>query len=378
MTLLRRQLVVLQQSPFCNIDCTYCYLPHRNISKHMSFSTLEKIYEEVFKSNAMHDPITFLWHAGEPLAVGRAFFEDAFKLCEEINKKYGREYTQNIQTNATLIDEQWIELFRCNKVILGISLDGPEFIHNRQRVTRSGKGTHAQVMRGVELLQKGGINFEVITVLTSFSLDYPDEMFDFFVKKGIKGVGFNIDEIEGIHNVSSYQSEDAEVKYRHFMHRFLELTLQQPGVLSIREFRSRIPVIIYPNIKIGDGEGFNNTNVPLQILTINYKGDYSTFCPELSGATSVEYDNFIMGNIFTNPIDSIFEHPIFQKVNEEVQKGVQECKTNCDYWSLCGGGSPANKFFETGKLSATETMQCRIHVKGLTNTILEFFEERLS
>ena len=84
-----------------------------------------------------------------------------------------------------------------------------------------------------------------------------------------------------------------------------------------------------------------------------------------------------MGNVFTHPIDAIDTHPVFQKVNEAVQNGVQECKTSCDYWSLCGGGSPANKFFETGHLDITETMHCRIHVKALTDTIVEFFEERL-
>ena len=129
---------------------------------------------------------------------------------------------------------------------------------------------------------------------------------------------------------------------------------------------------------MGDGAGFNNTNVPLQILTINYRGDYATFCPELIGTPSTTYGDFLMGDVFTQPIDAIDTNPVFQKVNAAVQAGVQACRATCDYWSLCGGGSPANKFFETGRLDTTETLHCRIQVKALAETIVAFYEERLA
>lgn len=344
----------------------------------MTTETLERVYEEVFKSEQIRDPITFLWHAGEPLAVGHEFYSQAFDLCNSVNQKYNRVYVQNIQTNATLIDAQWIEIFKQHSVLLGVSLDGPAFIHDKNRVARNGKGTHERVMRGVRLLQDGGVNFEVIMVLTRAALDYPDEIFHFFVDNGIKSIGFNIDEVEGVHDTSSYTTCDAEEKYHRFMYRFLELLAQHPGSLKVREFHSMLPVLLYPDIALGNGEGFNNTNTPMQILTINYMGDYSTFCPELSGTRSEKYDDFVMGNVFTQPIDSIYKNAVFQKVNEEIQQGVQHCQAECGYWSLCGGGSPANKYFETGHLNTSETMHCKIHVKALTNTILEFFENELA
>lgn len=260
MALPRRQLVILQQGPFCNIDCKYCYLPNRANNKTMSQETLEKVYHEVFNSNCLRDPITFLWHAGEPLAAGHAFFQNAFALAKEINKKYNRSYVHNIQTNATLIDEQWLKIFKDENVLMGVSLDGPAFIHDKNRVMRNGKGTHSKVMEGIKLLQKENINFEVIAVLTSFSLDYPDEIYNFFIDNKITGVGFNLDEIEGTHLTSSYQNENAENKYRQFMRRLMELLFSNPGKIKIREFHSVIPALISPQVKLGDGEGFNNTN----------------------------------------------------------------------------------------------------------------------
>ncbi|HRW09089.1 MAG TPA: GRRM system radical SAM/SPASM domain protein [Caldilineaceae bacterium] len=373
----RRQLVILQPSPFCNIDCRYCYLPHRNRRERMSSDTLHQIYEAVFTSQRLRDPITFLWHAGEPLAVGHRFYEEAFALAAEINQRHGRTYIHNIQTNATLIDEQWIDLFARHQVLLGVSVDGPAFLHDRQRVTRSGKGTHTQVMAGIRQLQEHAIDFEVITVLTDFALDYPDALFDFYVAHDIRSVGFNIDEIEGIHRSSTYQTDHAERRYRRFMHRFLERVNAQPERLRVREFRASLPVLLDPAVAMGDGEGFNNTNVPLQILTINYQGDYTTFCPELMGTPDSAYGDFIMGNVFELPIDEIESSSVFQQVNRAVQAGVQACKANCDYWALCGGGSPANKYFETGRLDTTETMHCRIHVKALAETIVTFYEGQL-
>ena len=378
MALPRRQLVILQPTPFCNIDCTYCYLPQRSSKARMSLATLRQIYEAVFTSTRLRDPLTFLWHAGEPLTVGYQFYAEAFALAAAINQPHQRAYVHNIQTNATLIDERWVELFKSHHVLIGVSLDGPAFIHDRQRVTRSGQGTFAQVIRGIQALQRAAINFEVITVLTDFALDYPDELFDFYVACGIKGVGFNMDEIEGGHRTSTYQAADAERRYRRFMHRFLTRTAAQPQLLRVREFRASIPVILHPDVAMGDGAGFNNTNVPLQILTINYRGDYATFCPELIGTPSTTYGDFLMGDVFTQPIDAIDTNPVFQKVNAAVQAGVQACRATCDYWSLCGGGSPANKFFETGRLDTTETLHCRIQVKALAETIVAFYEERLA
>lgn len=373
----RPQLIVLQQSPFCNIDCQYCYLPHRAKKTKMPLKVLEAAYRSVFESEIMGDPISFLWHAGEPLTVGHDYFRKAFALCKSVNQDYGRRFSQNIQTNAMLIDDRWVDIFKQFDVQLGVSLDGPPHIHDAQRVDRAGRGTYERVMKGIHKLQNNNIPFQTITVLTSASLGYPDEIFWHFVENNIHHIAFNIDELEGTHTTTSYSEGDAIIRYQHFMRRFLELMTDHPGHIQVREFNSIMPLFIDTQDVINSGMVFNNTNVPLQILTIDFEGNYSTFCPELRSAQSAEYNNFKMGNVLFDPIDTIYEHPTFQRVNTEIQAGVAACQATCEYWELCGGGSPSNKFYEHGKLNATETIHCKVHIQSLADVIIDFVSQEI-
>lgn len=167
-----RTLVVLQSTPFCNIDCRYCYLPDRSNTKHMSMEVVSRVASEVLSSDLVEAPVVFLWHLGEPLAVPRSFYEEAFAEIERINQIHQREYSHSFQTNGTLMNDQWADLLKRFRVRLGVSLDGPVFVHDQQRVTRSGQGTHEAVLRGLRVLQAHKVPFSVITVLTDFSLDY--------------------------------------------------------------------------------------------------------------------------------------------------------------------------------------------------------------
>ena len=122
---------------------------------------------------------------------------------------------------------------------MGLSIDGPADLHDANRRTRRGRGTHAGAMRAVRLLQDQGIAFHVITVLTDRALDDPDRLFDFYVRHGITEVGFNIEEIEGANTASSLAGGN-EAKYRDFIRRFFALVWQAPGVLKVREFESAL------------------------------------------------------------------------------------------------------------------------------------------
>ncbi len=370
-----KQLVVIQATPFCNINCRYCYLPERSNREQASRVVLDCILSQTLASQLLQEPITYVWHAGEPLALPPSYYHDAFSLARTINQQYRRAYTHSIQTNGMLITDEYVALFREFGVRLGVSLDGPAFVHDRQRVTRAGKGTHEQVMRGVRKLQQAGHPFGVISVLTRDSLDHADEIFDFFADHGITEIAFNIDEIQGTYGSSSHQAVDAVTAYRTFMRRFLERTQSSNGRLHVREFRQ-----VYQQVLSGEvprGGMVNSTNCPLQILNFDYQGNYWTFSPELSGVKSARFHDFVMGNVLTDPIDRIFDHPIFQLVNGEIQAGVELCRRTCPYWDVCGGGTPAAKFFEHGRFNVAETLTCRIHTKELTNVILDYLEARL-
>jgi uncharacterized protein len=195
-------LLVIQPTPFCNLDCKYCYLPSRNSKERISTKLLRQVFQRAFEFSGCGDRFTIVWHAGEPMVLPVSFYQNAFGVLAECNQD-DVEVGQAFQTNGTLISEEWCSFILANKVRIGVSIDGPEFLNDRNRKSRTEKGTFRQVMAGIQRLQAHAIPFHVITVLTGESLDFPDELFDFYLEYGIRQVAFNIEEIEGLHLKSS-------------------------------------------------------------------------------------------------------------------------------------------------------------------------------
>ena len=129
------ELLVIQPTPFCNLDCSYCYLPDRSNKRKMTLETLEKTFNWVFSSGLVRQPFTLLWHAGEPMVLPASFYEQATLALERCNVS-GFEVTQSFQTNATLVNDAWCEFIRRRSVQVGVSVDGPDFLNDRHRVTR--------------------------------------------------------------------------------------------------------------------------------------------------------------------------------------------------------------------------------------------------
>jgi uncharacterized protein len=366
-----RPLVVLQPTTFCNIDCQYCYLPSRSNTRRMSVDVIRRIAAEVLATKLYDGEIHFLWHLGEPLSVPSDFYEGAFSEIARINQAYDREYVHTFQTNATLLNEGWIALIKKHHVRIGVSLDGPAFIHDRERITRRGTGTHAAVLRGVRLLQEHDIPFAVIAVLTNFTLDYPDEFFNFYIEHGISRVGYNIDEIEGVHTSTSFTHYEAVARYKRFVARIIQLSDSSGGAVRFREVWDNLRSIVM------GADPYNLANKPLRILNFDVDGNFSTYCPELVAAKSDRYGDFVMGNILTNGLDDLLTNPIFQLVNREVEEGLALCERTCPYWSYCGGGEPSSKFFQYGRFDVAETTTCRIHKQATVDVLVDYLEAKL-
>jgi len=366
-----KTLVVLQPTTFCNIDCSYCYLPERHTAARMAPHVVRAAFDKILASPDVQSPVVFLWHLGEPLAAGRQFYEDAFGYAATVADRHGREIHHGFQTNATLIDGEWINLVRRHGVMMGVSVDGPAFIHDRVRVNRAGRGTHAQVMRGISRLQDAGIGFGVISVLTDYTLDYPEEYHDFFAEHGIGDVGFNIDEVEGVNATSSLQSESSAQRYRRFLSRLLIRAEQQRGAVKFREVWTNMAALAF-----GAADPVNNTNQPFRIINIDHRGDITTFCPELVTARGPDGNGYVLGNVLTHSIGELRDSPVFRQLASQVAAGVRLCQQTCDYWSFCGGGSPSNKFFEHGRFDVSETRTCQVHKKATVDVLLEHLERR--
>ncbi len=121
----RIQLLVVQPTPFCNIDCRYCYLPDRTNKAVVAEATLTNLFSQVFASGWVSDGFTVVWHAGEPMVLPVDFYRRAFRLIDGL-KPPEVVLTHSFQTNGTLIDDAWCEFFAEERVNVGVSIDGPQ------------------------------------------------------------------------------------------------------------------------------------------------------------------------------------------------------------------------------------------------------------
>lgn len=365
-----RPLIVIQPTPFCNIDCSYCYLPERSSKKSASMELIERIAEAVFEARWWTGTYTFLWHLGEPLSLPTTYYAEAFAIIEQSSRRHDRSYVHSFQTNATLLNQQWVDFLKVQGVRVGVSVDGPAFIHDRCRQTRGGRGTHARTMQGIRLLQAAGVAFGTISVLTNYTLDFADEMLAFFDESGISEIAFNIDELEGIHGTTSFAQGTAGERYRRFLLRILALIEKRGNRIRLRELSKALPPLLH------GAAPYNLASQPLRMLTFDCDGNFSSFCPELRAARSDRFQNFVMGNVLCDDLETVLSNPVFEAVTAEVKAGLAKCERECGYWNYCGGGDPSSKFFQHGRFDVTETTTCKIHKQETFNAVVAYLEAK--
>jgi uncharacterized protein len=137
------------------------------------------------------------------------FYHAAFEVIDRL-RPAELPVTHSFQTNGTLINEAWCEFFAADRVNIGVSIDGPQRLHDRNRLTRSGRGTFEKTIAGIRLLRRHGVPFHVISVLSMDSMLAAREMFDFYVEEGIQHVCFNVEESEGDHISQSFAENGVE------------------------------------------------------------------------------------------------------------------------------------------------------------------------
>lgn len=375
-------LVVFQATTACNLNCKYCYLPEssRKSSNKFPLELLDRASRIVLRSNLIARGVTILWHAGEPLAAGLPFYESAVAILQQ-NNRYARKLVHTVQTNGTLINQDWCDFFKRNDFEIGVSIDGPDYLHDSNRISWGGKGSFSNTMRGVKLLQNNGLKFAAICVITKQTLDYPDELFDFFLNNGFNSVGFNLEEIEAANTNSSLLTlgrgntslNEMRHKYVAFMTRLIHRWKETQGKLFVREFENFSSKIVLQKLMPGSVPAPDVTQ-GLRIVTIRSDGSITTFSPELATGTPGSPDAFVVGNINElEELEDIVSDERYQQIRKEVSRGIARCESECGYFRLCGGGCPSNKVYEKGTFDCSETNHCVIHTKSLLDVILEHF-----
>jgi len=363
----RIELLVVQPTPFCNIDCLYCYLPHRGSKAVVARETLFNLFSQVFASGWVRDCLSVVWHAGEPMVLPIGFYRDAFRMIEQLRPpELGVQHS--FQTNGTLIDEAWCAFFADAHVNVGVSIDGPRQFHDHNRLTRSGRGTFDRTIRGIRLLRRHEVPFHVISVLSPVSMAEPREMFDFYVEEGIERVCFNVEESEGEHVSQSFAETGVDRAYYRFLSEFWRLSANAPGKITfIREIEHAIQQVIRP----ADAPFGNQLVEPFAITSMDWAGNISTFSPELLGLKNPAYEDFLLGNINRDALIDLPQRPNFATMLADIQAGVAMCRERCEYFSVCGGGEPVNKLAENGSFVSTETTYCRLTKMRATDLVLD-------
>ena len=177
----------------CNLACKYCYYLeknnlYQNSHRHlMSDEMLEQFTREYIEAQTMPQ-VLFTWHGGEPLMRSIDFYKKALAL----QKKYahGKQIDNVIQTNGTLLTDEWCEFFAKNHWLVGISIDGPQEYHDHYRVTPAGKPSWEKVMQGIKLLKKHRVEWNAMAVVNAYNAEHPLEFYHFFRDNGCQYLQF--------------------------------------------------------------------------------------------------------------------------------------------------------------------------------------------
>jgi uncharacterized protein len=329
----------------------------------MDCDVLERAVRWLYRNGLAASDLTLVWHAGEPLIISPSWYLEAFERAAYAAPPNAR-LSHAFQTNGILINDAWCDLFLAHKVSVGVSLDGPAILHDARRKTRSGKGTHGAVMRGIEILRRRGVPFHIIAVVTAETLKMPEAFADFFLANDLNHIGINIEEIEGENNISSLIDSEAENRFRLFFEKVVDRA-NSSGRLWIREFWRTCEAVMHPGFEAG-----NDENTPFSIVSISFDGKIATFSPELLGQTNKMFGDFFIGHIDHTELIDILADPHFQHACSAISDGVEACRASCSYFPLCGGGAPANKLGEHGSFAVSETLFCRLVKQQVAEVVL--------
>ncbi|WP_189080009.1 cyclophane-forming radical SAM peptide maturase AmcB [Mangrovihabitans endophyticus] len=336
--------VVMQPTTLCNLNCSYCYLPFRGSDRRMPVSVARAVAGAV-RPWARSGRFSVVWHGGEPLASGR---EHLLALLAEFDD----DVEHHVQTNATLIDDAWCEMFRGRQIRVSVSVDGPA-ARNADRIGRGGRPAYDRIVRGIEALRRHDIPFSALCVVSRPAPGLAAELYAYFLDLGCDVLGINVEEQEGV-NTRDNRHPAADVSG--FWSEMVAAWRRDPRI-HLREIEWTLR---YAEAVL---DGTADRVLPREldpIPTVAYDGSVVLLSPELAGFSDKRYGDFVSGNVLHTPLADILDGAVTRTPwIGEFLDGVEACRARCPYFGFCGGGHAANRYFERGRFDVTETEHCR-------------------
>lgn len=321
----------------CNLRCKYCYyLEKKDLypdSKNyiMSDDLLESFIEQYLNAQTMQE-VMFTWHGGETLMRNRSFYQKAL----ELQRKYGRgrQIANSIQTNGTLLTDDWCKFFKDNNFLVGISVDGPQHCHDVYRKTMNNRPSFYQVMRGLALLKKHDVEFNIMGVVNDYNVNFPLEFYNFFKSIDCRYIQFAgiVEKVDGDFAPWNVPSE----KWGDFLIAiFDEWVKQDVGTFFIQYFDSTLAnwMGVSPGICI-------------QAKTCGHAG-VMEFNGDVYSCDHFVYPEYKLGNINNRTLtEMMYSDEQIKFGNDKYDKLPSQCK-NCKYLFACNGECPKNRIIKT-------------------------------
>lgn len=354
-------------SSICNLACTYCYyLEKHNLYKQsklnnytMTDELLERFIQQYIESQTMHQ-VLFTWHGGETLMRPLSFY----KKVIELQKRYARERTIDncIQTNGTLLTDEWCKFFKENNWLVGVSIDGPQEFHDEYRKNKHGAPSFKKVMAGIKLLNKHGVEWNAMAVVNDYNADYPLEFYRFFKSIGCKYIQFTpvverlVPHNDGRHlgslsDQGDYPIADFSVKpdqWGTFLCTiFDEWVRNDVGEYYIQLFDTTLANWV------GEQPG-----VCTMAKTCGHAG-VMEYNGDLYCCDHFVFPEYKLGNIYEQTLTSMmYSDRQVSFGNAKLDTLPSSCKS-CQYLFACNGECPKNRFVETQEEGKKKNYLCR-------------------
>jgi uncharacterized protein len=325
----------------CNLSCRYCYYRGKEhlYPKTLSFRMPDQVLEKYIVQHIDASPdkvIMFSWHGGEPTLLGLNYFRKIVALqCK--HKPHHQLIANGVQTNGTLLNEDWCRFFSEESFAVGLSLDGPREMHDKYRVDKDGRPTHRQVMRGYELLRKHKVYTDLLCVVNSHNVQFPLQVYRFFKQIGAEYLTF-MPVVEPQPNSESGVSPisvPAQAWGAFLCTVFDEWIDRDIGRVKVQIFEEAI------RMAFNQGHSlcvFRSTcgNVPV----VEHNGDFYP-CDHYVDA------QHRLGNIVETPLVELLESRVQKAFGKTKLKDLPRYCLECEVRNMCNGGCPKDRLLKT-------------------------------
>lgn len=348
--------LLIKPTHACNLRCKHCYHAEKGYDAvKLSLDDIDKVLTLAAKE---YKKVDVIWHGGEPMLMGIQFYEGCFKIEEKIKQEYGTKFQNSIQTNATLINEEWIEFCEHNELHIGISYDG---IFNDSLREQTEKVTNA-----IQLMRNKDYHFGCICVVTSENVNKLLDMYKWFNEQQIS-CKFNPIFASGAAKNNTEFLLDPVVYANNVVSTFKYWLHDEKCTISISSFDN----YIHEAIGIG-GRVCSNASCLFTWLCIDAYGD---FYP----CGKPHEKKFCFGNIKdTEAIQSIFESQNYTEMAKLMVELRAKCIEKCDVVRYCQGGCPAERMYTEDNNAGWICVTTKIIWHGIIDEILKFVDDLYS